>query len=135
MLVNCINNISQGIPFWYGAGKAGFMGAVSGAISFGIGSIATEAFQATMSVCKALFEAGLHGITSGVMSEIQGGNFGSGFAAGAVSSLVSSGIQSLGQSGEIGTNADGLIRPCLGWSQRTRASKPASSSVPSATIG
>jgi hypothetical protein len=34
-----------------------------------------------------------------MMSEIQGGNFGSGFAAGAVSSLVSSGIQSLGEVG------------------------------------
>jgi hypothetical protein len=107
ILVNGINNISHGIPFWYGAGKSGTMGAVSGAISFGIGSIATEAFQASMTFGKALFEAGLHGITGGMMSEIQGGNFDSGFAAGAVSSLVSSAIQGLGETGEIGTNAKG----------------------------
>ena len=34
--VNAINNIINGVPFWYGAGKAGVMGAV-GAISFAIG--------------------------------------------------------------------------------------------------
>jgi RHS repeat-associated protein len=103
IMANGINNMINGIPFWYGAGKAGLMGAVSGAISFGIGSIATNTFQATMSVCKSLFEAGMHGITSGIMSDIQGGTFASGFAAGAVSSLVSSGIQSLGETGGIKT--------------------------------
>ena len=37
----------QGIPFWYGVGKSGAMGAVSGAISFGIGSWAatSNSFQ------------------------------------------------------------------------------------------
>jgi hypothetical protein len=41
----------------------------------------------------------MHGITGGIMSDVQGGSFASGFAAGAVSSLVSSGIQAAGQIG------------------------------------
>ena len=107
MLTNAINNIINGVPFWYGMGKSGFMGAVSGAISFGIGTIATSQFGAVMSIGKAAFQAGMHGITSGIMSELQGGTFGSGFAAGAISSLISSGIEGLGQTGGIGTDAKG----------------------------
>ena len=107
MLTNAINNIINGVPFWYGMGKSGFMGAVSGAISFGIGTIATSQFGAVMSIGKAAFQAGMHGITSGIMSELQGGTLGSGFAAGAISSLISSGIEGLGQTGGIGTDAKG----------------------------
>lgn len=92
-------NIANGVPFWYGIGKAAFMGAVSGAISFGIGSIATNAFQAAVTTGKAMFQAGMHGITGGMMSELQGGTFASGLASGAVSSLVSSGIEGIGETG------------------------------------
>ena len=107
MLTNAINNIINGVPFWYGMGKSGFMGAVSGAISFGIGTIATSQFGAVMSIGKAAFQAGMHAVSSGIMSELQGGTFGSGFAAGAISSLISSGIESLGQTGGVGTDAKG----------------------------
>lgn len=106
MLANGINNSMQGIPFWYGAGKAGFMGAVSGAISFGIGSIAADAFGQYFSVGKALFQAGMHGMTSGMMSAMQDGSFASGFAAGAISSLVSSGIEGLADSDGMFTDED-----------------------------
>ncbi len=94
-----IVNMIQGIPFWYGLGKAATMGAVSAAISFGIGSLATTSFGTALSVGKAAFEAGLHGITSGAMSALDGGKFGSGFLSGMMSSLVSSGIQGIGESG------------------------------------
>ena len=104
--MNSINNIANGVPFWYGIDKAAFMGAVSGAISFGIGCVATGAFQAAVTTGKALFEAGMHGITAGMMSEIQGGSFASGLASGAVSSLVSSGIQAIGQTGEMVSGLD-----------------------------
>lgn len=85
ILVNGINNSINNTPFWYGAGKAGATGAISGAISLGIGSIATNFMGQAM----------LHGTTGGMMNTISGQDFWSGYAAGAVSSLVSSSIQGL----------------------------------------
>jgi RHS repeat-associated protein len=97
IITNGISNSINGVPFWYGAGKAGMMGGISGAISFGIGSIATSTFSNAYSV--AAFQAGMHATTGGMMSEIQGGSFASGFASGAISSMVSSGIGAIGDSG------------------------------------
>ena len=94
-----ITNMISGIPFWYGMGKAATMGAVSAAVSFGIGSLATSTFGTAVSIGKAGFEAGLHAISSGAMSALDGGKFGSGFLSGMMSSLVSSGIQGIGESG------------------------------------
>ena len=91
-----IANMIAGIPFWYGMGKAALMGAISGAISFGIGAGATNAFGEALSVGKALFEAGMHGMSSGMMSVIEGGEYLSGMLSGAVSSLISSGVNALG---------------------------------------
>jgi len=91
-----IVNMISGIPFWYGLGKTAVMGAVSGAISFGIGSAATSLFQEAVSVGKALFEAGMHALSGGTMSAIDGGKFGSGALSGAISSLMSSSLQALG---------------------------------------
>lgn len=91
-----ITNMINGIPIWYGLGKSAFMGAVSGAISFGIGSAATSAFQETVSIGKALFEAGMHAYTGGVMSALDGGSFGAGALSGAISSMMASSIQGLG---------------------------------------
>ncbi|HAP96654.1 hypothetical protein [Epilithonimonas hominis] len=68
-------------------------------VSFGIGSLATTSFGTAVSVGKAAFEAGLHAITSGAMSALDGGKFGSGFLSGMMSSLVSSVIQGIGESG------------------------------------
>lgn len=97
IVTNGINNSINGTPFWYGAGKAGTMGAISGAISFGIGTIATSTFTNTYSI--STFQAAMHATTGGIMSEIEGGSFASGFASGAISSMVSSGIGFLGRSG------------------------------------
>ncbi len=77
-------------------GKAGTIGAISGAISFGIGSLATSSFGVVMSVGKVAFEAGMHAISGGIMSAVEGGNFASGFASGAISSLISSGVGGIG---------------------------------------
>lgn len=101
---NGIMNMINGVPFWYGMGKAGVMGAISGAISFGIGSLATSTFGVLVSTGKALFEAGLHAISGGLMSAVEGGKFMAGALSGFVSSMVSSGIQSLGQTGATVTN-------------------------------
>lgn len=69
-------------------GKATVVGAVSGAISFGIGSVASS-----ITVGKAIFQAGAHGMLGGTMSLLDGGDFGSGFLSGMVSSIISSGLQ------------------------------------------
>ncbi|MEI3789859.1 MULTISPECIES: RHS repeat domain-containing protein [unclassified Chryseobacterium] len=89
-----IMNAIAGVPIWYGLGKSAVTGAVMGAISFGIGSAATGA--AASFVGKAALQAGMHGMTGGMMSVLEDGNFGSGFLSGAVSSIISSGIQALG---------------------------------------
>ncbi|WP_414846215.1 RHS repeat-associated core domain-containing protein [Chryseobacterium sp. IT-36CA2] len=91
-----IMNMINGIPFWYGLGKAAVMGAFSGAVSFGIGSMATSIFGQYLTVGKALFEAAMHASTGGFMSVVDGGKFGSGALSGAVSSIMASGVQSLG---------------------------------------
>ncbi|WP_025124108.1 RHS repeat-associated core domain-containing protein [Myroides odoratimimus] len=87
IVMNGIMNSVNKVPFFYGAGKAGVMGGISGAIAFGIGSLVTN----------SIVQAGLHGVTSGAMSEIQGGKFITGLASGIVSSLISSGVEKLGK--------------------------------------
>lgn len=94
-----ILNMINGIPFWYGLGKAATTGAISGAVSFGIGSVATSTFGTALTLGKAAFEAGMHAVTSGLMSVADGGKFMSGAMSGLVSSIMSSGIQGLGNTG------------------------------------
>lgn len=89
ILINGINNIINNVPFWYGAGKAGAIGALSGAISFGIGQVATCFIE----------QAALHGMSGMFTSALAGADTNgalAAFAAGAVSSLISSGIEGLG---------------------------------------
>lgn len=90
-----IANMISGIPIWYGMGKAAVMGAVSGAVSFGIGVAATS-FGQGISIGKAIFEAGAHAISSGTMAAIDGQFGGSAFIAGAISSIMASSVTSLG---------------------------------------
>lgn len=61
ILTNSIINMINGIPFWYGIGKAGVMGAVSGAISFGIGYAQSCIFN-TQAAILTLKEAALSGL-------------------------------------------------------------------------
>ena len=89
----------SGVQFQYGMGKAGVMGAITGAINFGIGSVPISTFGSLMTTGKALFEAGLHAISGGLMSAVEGGKFMAGALSGFISSVVSSGIESLGQTG------------------------------------
>lgn len=96
IVANGMNNLVNGVPVWYGMGKAATIGAVSGAVSFGIGSVASSKFGNGVSLGKAAFEAGAHGITGGLMSEANGGNFGSGFFSGMVSSAMASSVNALG---------------------------------------
>ncbi|MGA9211713.1 RHS repeat-associated core domain-containing protein [Kaistella sp.] len=93
-----IANMMSGIPFWYGLGKATLMGAISGAISLGIGNVATSAFGEAISIGKALFEAGLHAFSSGTIASLDNGNSGAAMLSGLVSSLIASGVSALGTS-------------------------------------
>ncbi len=77
------------VPFSVGGlVKATFIGAASAAVTFGIGSAATNMFVNFYS--QAAFQAVAHGTFQGTMTAISGGKFWSGFAAGALSSIASS---------------------------------------------
>lgn len=93
IIINAIN----GIPVWYGLGKAAVISTVMGAVSFGIGSAASSA--AVGFIGRAALQAGMHAMAGGIMSTLETGNFGSGFLSGAVSSIISSGIEFLGRAG------------------------------------
>ncbi|MGB4958922.1 MAG: RHS repeat-associated core domain-containing protein, partial [Saprospiraceae bacterium] len=89
---NGLNNLSNGKPFFEGAGKAFAIGLIGGVFAIGIGDIAGTIANVYL---RAGFQAVAHGYFSGVFSEAQGGTFRNGFTGGAISSLASSGAQSL----------------------------------------
>jgi len=95
--VNGINNLINHRNFFDGWLKAAVIGAVTGGISSGIGTIAQAMKAAGYSRATiTLVQAGLHGRTSALVTTINGGNIGSGFISGFASSLTSSIVQSLG---------------------------------------
>lgn len=93
IIQHAITNMINGVPFWYGIGKATASAIAGSAMSFGIGSAVKGI---TDGVAKAIIQAGMHGVSGGLMSAFNGGTFISGFAAGAISSIVSSGVNGLG---------------------------------------
>lgn len=78
--------VSGNIGMWNlgGALKATLFGAVSGAVTFGIGSIFKAAAN---TIGNALLQAGAHGASQGVLGLVQGQNFFSAAAAGLFGSL------------------------------------------------
>lgn len=91
---NIVMNAIAGVPVWYGLGKAATTSAIMGAISLGIGSVASSA--AASFIGKAALQAGMHAISGGIMSALETGNVGSGFLSAMVSSVVASGVKGLG---------------------------------------
>lgn len=82
-----ITALTADVPFSVGGLiKTTFTGAVSGAVTFGIGEAAQSICQFAV---RLTFQAFAHGFIQGSMTGIQGGNFWQGFSAGAVSSMVS----------------------------------------------
>ena len=108
-----LSTVFADIPFSLGGfTKSVFIGAASGAFTFGIGS-------ASLNLCaniyaKAVFSAIAHGMVQGTMSGIQGGSFWSGFAAGALSSIAASSWSIDGNGAQEG----------LGWAGNIRSSEP-----------
>ncbi|HLN96677.1 MAG TPA: RHS repeat-associated core domain-containing protein, partial [Flavobacterium sp.] len=77
-----------------GAIKSVIMGAVGGAVTFGIGSATSSiAHFGLKATCQAL----MHGMAQGGLSALQGGGFVSGFVSGALSSLGASMWQGNGE--------------------------------------
>jgi hypothetical protein len=106
-------NIQNGRSFFQGAYKAAFFGALSGAVSFGIGTASQSLFS--NKYAQAGFQALAHGISGGAMGELQGGQFKHGFVSGAISSVVSSGANALGTGPEIMIAAGGLSGGLGSW--------------------
>lgn len=86
---------------WKGFGISVGMGALSGAISYGIGDMVA---RATMICTKNALNAGgqillgayMHGFTQGVMGALQGGDFGMSALTGVFSSFAGSGFSAAG---------------------------------------
>ncbi|MFT6336125.1 MAG: RHS repeat-associated protein [Halioglobus sp.] len=95
---NGISNTIQNQPFFNGAGKAAVFGAIGGALSSGIGEVASYAFNklGASKLSVAIFQAVGHSWTGAVFAMAQGDSPLSGFVGGAASSIVSSGIGNLG---------------------------------------
>ncbi|MEM9687285.1 MAG: RHS repeat-associated core domain-containing protein, partial [Bacteroidota bacterium] len=89
-----VTALTADVPFTIGGlAKATVIGAASGAMTFGIGE-ATSAI--TQLGVRISMQAVAHGMTQGVMSGIQGGNFWQGAASGALASIGASAWGSLG---------------------------------------
>ena len=99
------NNNDQG--FWGGFGKSVAFSALSFAVSAGIGQIFGGVGATAISGSKALGEAaraGLHGLASGGIGVLGGGDFWSNAAAGALGSAVGSGFHSAKPAWQIGSS-------------------------------
>lgn len=100
-----------------GALKSMFWGAVSGAVTFGIGSIFSvvkDGVQVATSFAKALGEvgtafvqAGAHAVAQGALSLMQGGSFSQAFWSGALGSLGASAFGAI--AGNVANRAVGQI--------------------------
>ena len=89
-----VTALTADVPFTAGGlAKATLIGAASGAMTFGIGEAATAITQLAP---KIAFQAVAHGMTQGVVSGIQGGNFWQGAASGALASIGASAWGGLG---------------------------------------
>ena len=85
--------------------KNAIFGAVSGTVSFGVGEM-FESVKGTYAVV-ATAQAMVHGFSQGVLSVIQGGEFGPSFSSAAISSLLSAGFFRYG--GSIKDNTAAMV--------------------------
>lgn len=81
-------------PMYEGVGRAAVVGALQGAFSYGIGTVAgiigNIVGQTWSTACQVGFQVVAHGLLGGISSEMRNGSFWSGFASGAVASFVAS---------------------------------------------
>jgi len=91
VVTNGINNLAHGDNFFKGAWKAAAIGALGGAFSYAIGNAA----QTMTGIGKVAFQTAAHAYIGGMMSEMNGGSFGTGALSGAFGSLAAYGTSSL----------------------------------------
>jgi len=91
VLSNGYQNSINDQPFFQGAGKAALFGAISGGVSFGIGQMAGQlTANGVSNFGVSLIQMGSHALTSGIISEMQGGRFSTGLLSGGFASGFSS---------------------------------------------
>lgn len=87
--------------------KSMMWGAISGAVTAGIGSAFTPAAGSYLTTLGKVVKAGVHAVAQGTLSMVQGGNFYQAFAAGALGSLAAGGWEKL--AGNFGKSVEGMI--------------------------
>ena len=98
-------------PIWKGA----LIGGAMSAASYGIGSWLGHGFE-SFNLGNELERAGMHGLADGLLSAIDGHNFGIGFACGALSSFGGSGLQAAGlKSSFVLAEASALTGGSVAW--------------------
>lgn len=91
--------------------KAGALSLLSSAASYGIGS----AFGNAGSWSKELLRAGAHGLASGVVSALDGGNFASAFVSGAAASGIGSYAQSVNMNSGLMVASTTVMGGVVAW--------------------
>ena len=84
-----------------GMDKALLWGGIQAVASAGVGSL----FGSVGGIGREVLRAGVHGLVGGVITQSQGGDFGTGFGISAVGSLVGSGLDGLPGGVQIGASA------------------------------
>ncbi len=110
-IINTINHR----PFFDGAGKAAAYGAIGGALSSAVGSVASQLPYKTIGdkISVAVFQAIGHSWTGAIFAMNQGSDPLSGFVGGGLSSVVSSGFGNLG-AGSVPTLVTGSLSGGIG---------------------
>jgi RHS repeat-associated core domain len=77
--------------------KGALFGAVSGAAFYGVGSMFADggSLAGLQSGIKELVQGGMHGVTGGILADLQGGQFGHGFVSAGIAKGVSLGAVAL----------------------------------------
>lgn len=87
---------------WSDFGKAAGWGAVSGAVSFGIGEFCGALSGVVGELGTELIRSSAHGLAQGSITYLQGGSFWSGFTSGMLGSFVGSGYSALNLDEQLG---------------------------------
>ena len=91
--------------------KAGALSLLSSAASYGIGA----AFENAGNVGHELLRAGAHGLASGVVSALDGGNFASAFVSGAAASGIGSYAQSVNMNSGLMVASTTVVGGTVAW--------------------
>lgn len=110
-MMGAMNAAMSDKPIWKGA----LIGGAMSAASYGSGSWLGHGFE-SFNLGHELGRVGMHGLANGLLSAIDGHNFGIGFACGALSSFGGSGLQAAGlKSSFVLSEASALTGGAVAW--------------------